>query len=283
MALVNHSKREINAKIVFCGPESAGKATLLKAIYSLLPENNRGQLRSMSFQQDRMLFFDFTHPDGSDPEKYSLRLHVYTLTGQVTQENAWKMVLKGVDGVVFVSDSDPLRQTQNHQTFEGVLAAIHANGKRLNELPAVAVSTKQDLQYPVAYDSCNYGLPPDLQLFPVGLTSGKAVLIPFVELLRGILSNLDELGLSLQPAVMELCSLAPAPVEPVSVPMQTAQVDSGSQVCNGTELTDTHPPLITLDGISELDADGALTVGINVNCCGRISKSFLKISITDGR
>src|SRR5690242_7638562 len=118
MALVNHSKREINAKIVFCGPAAAGKSTLLKAICAQLPAESRSPLRSMGLQQDRMLFFDFTHPEGGVAQSYNVRFHAYTLTGSVTQEHAWKMVLKGADGVVFVADSDPARQVMNQQVFD---------------------------------------------------------------------------------------------------------------------------------------------------------------------
>lgn len=281
MALVNHAKHEINAKIVFCGASGAGKSTLLKTICSQLPAENRGQLKSTIFQQDRMLFFDFTHPDGSDSDKYSLRLHVYTLTGDVTQSNAWKMVLKGADGVAFVADSDPARQSANRLAFDQMLGALNANGKRLENLPAVVFCTKNDLPDPVSLEQLQSGLPVhNLALFPVDSLSGSDVMYPMAELLEKILAELEELGLDLQPQVHELCGVASArtqkaaaviPPEPlipeISIIGETIQ-DPGADA-----------PLISLDGVPELSDDGSITVGLKVNCCGRISTAALKITI----
>jgi signal recognition particle receptor subunit beta len=282
MALVNHAKREINAKIVFCGATGAGKATLLKAIYSRLPAENRGQLRSISFQQDKMLFFDFTHPEGSDSDKYSLRLHAYTLTGEITQENAWKMVLKGVDGVAFVADSDPLRQAANRQAFEQMQIALHSNGKRVEDLPAVVICTKQDLTEPVSKDQICSDIPVStLPVFTVDSVSGRAVLDPLCELLEGILANLEGLGLAMQPAVNELCKLAPNRFEKTSPAILTEPLISEAPVCQSSQAADTETTSITLDGTPEISGDGSLTVGIKVSCCGKISKASLKISISN--
>lgn len=276
MALVNHAKHEINAKIVFCGAAGAGKSSLLKSICSQLPPENRGQLKSTVFQQDRMLFFDFTHPEGSDTGKYSLRLHVYTLTGSVTQENAWKMVLKGVDAVAFVADSDPERQSANRLAFELMNGALNANGKRFEDLPAAILCTKQDLLEPVSIEQLRsdlavHGIP----LFAVDSFSDSAGMEPLCELLVGILTNLEGLGLVLQPQARNLCSLASGRSEITDTAMPSEPSIPEAPVYT----VPNDAPKITLDGIPEIAEDGSLTLGIKVSCCGRISTAALKISI----
>ncbi|GAM11605.1 mutual gliding-motility protein MglA [Geobacter sp. OR-1] len=283
MALVNHAKHEINAKIVFCGPAGAGKATLFKAICSRLPAENRGQLRSMSIQQDKMLFFDFTHPEGSDADKYSLRLHVYTLTGDITHGNAWKMVLKGVDGVAFVADSIGLRQDANRQTFEQMQAALHANGKRFADIPSAIVCTKQDLPEAIPAGECDLGGPTgSVPVFAVDSLTGSAVLDPLCAVLEGILAELEGLELSLQPGARTLCNLSsgrgvkpPVDFAPgISVPEPLLGKVAGAE--------DDRLPTISFDGRPELSSDGTLSVGIMASCCGKSSKSTLKISLTHG-
>lgn len=283
MALVNHAKREINAKIVFCGAEGAGKATLLKGICAKLPAENRGQLRSMSFQQDKMLFFDFSHPEGSDADGYSLRLHIYTITGEISQENAWKMVLKGVDGVAFVVDSRLSRQAANRQVFEQIQSALHAHGKRITDLPSVIVLTKQDLPEAVSPEQLLAGIPASsLPVYTADASSGSDVLNPLCELLEGILVNLEALGLPLQPFARDLCLLAPERAGKASaIGMETPQLqeppidDITSQPVSGSAS-------FALDGLPEIAADGSLYVGVKVTCCGRTSKAKLRISISDG-
>lgn len=283
MALVNHAKREINAKIVCCGPSGAGKGSLIKAICSRLPAETRGQLRSMSFQQDRMLFFDFTHPEGGDSGRYSLRLHLYTLTGDITQDNAWKMVLKGVDGVAFVADPDPTRQIANQQAFDQMKGALAANGKSLDELPAVVICTKQDMPDIVPTERIGASLQAaGLTLFPVEALSGTSVLDPLCELLTGIVANLEQLGLALHPGVRGLCNLVPPKVVPQSLPVEAKRQPSVPPVCDLSAGPGDEMPLIAFDDPPELSPDGSLTIRIRVSCCGRSSKSALRISLHNG-
>src|ERR1700690_2992535 len=110
MALINHAKREINTKLVFYGPGLSGKSTNLNYIYRKLKPEHRGKLKIMNIEKDRMLFFDFAPVGQGKVGTYNVRFHIYSIIGESTSGAAWKMVLKGADGVVFVADSAPERQ-----------------------------------------------------------------------------------------------------------------------------------------------------------------------------
>ncbi len=275
MALVNHAKREINAKIVFCGPAAAGKSTLLKAIYSKLPVDSRGQLRSMGLQQDRMLFFDFTHPQGGDSESYSVRVHVYTLTGLVSQEHAWKMVLKGVDGIAFVADSDPARQDMNRNTLFQVLAALNSYGKGLEDVAMAVLCNKSDIPTALSTEQIILGLSvASLPLAPVVATTGEGVMEALGLLLNGILANLEESGLTLQPTVRMFRELSPAR----STTENSSAAEDNTPLSEIVE-TGSEEPLITFAGPVETSQDGVLRVPLRVSCCERQATVFLNISL----
>jgi len=280
MALVNHAKREINAKIVFCGPAAAGKSTLLKAIYSKLPVDSRGLLRSMGLQQDRMLFFDFTHPEGGDSEGYSVRVHVYTLTGQVSQEHAWKIVLKGVDGIAFVADSDPARQEANRNALFQVQAALSSYGKRLEDVAMAVLCTKRDITTALSTEQISRGLSvASLPLAPVVATTGEGVMESMGLLLDGILTNLEGLRLTLQPTVRMFRELSPgiSTSESSSIVHKPLMEDKKPVSC--AVETVAEGPLITFAGPVETSPDGVLRVPLRVSCCERQSLVVLNISL----
>lgn len=286
MALVNHAKREINAKIVYCGPSAAGKGSLLKAICSKLPAGLRGPLRSMALQQDRMLFFDVTHPEGRDPECYRVRFHIYTLTGEVTQANAWKMVLKGVDGLAIALDSDPARQSANRDILEEVQTALHGYGKNLDEVASVVLCTKRDLPDALPMEQMQESLGIGRQsLLPVSTTAGEGVMDGVAELMAAILNNLEDLGLLLQSTVSSLRDLGPAPqriISPEVTISPAAEIalagEPSSQLPAGEEFSDQDKPLISVAGPAEIDETGALQVPLVLNCCDRSAKLVLTVS-----
>ncbi|MBI5656432.1 MAG: hypothetical protein HZC44_06285 [Geobacter sp.] len=286
MALVNHAKREINAKIVYCGPSAAGKGSILKAICSKLPPGLRGALRSMALQQDRMLFFDLTHPEGREPDGYRVRFHIYTLTGDVTQENAWKMVLKGVDGLAIALDSDPARQSANSDLLDEVQTALHGYGKNLDEVAPLVLCTKRDLPDALPMEqmreSLGIGQRP---LVPVSATSGEGVMEAIGELMDAILDNLEDLGLLLQSTVSSLRDLCPArqqtPIPEVTdspVAAVALAVEPPSDLPAREEFRDQDKPLISVAGPAEIDDTGALQVPLVLNCCDRSAKLVLTIS-----
>jgi len=145
MAMVNQAKREINAKIVFFGPGLAGKATNLKHVYNKLKPEFRGAMKAMNVQDARMLFFDFTPPGDGNILGFRVRFHVYTVSGHVVDPAAWKMVLKGVDGVVFVADSAPQRQAANRESLDNLEAFLKGYGQSLTSVPVMFQFNKSDL------------------------------------------------------------------------------------------------------------------------------------------
>src|SRR6185369_12107232 len=106
MALVNHAKKEINAKIVFYGPAGSGKSTALNYIYSRIKPSLRGDLKTVPAGADNLFLFDFSPFEAPLPDGYRVRMHVYTLAGNVTNPATWKMTLKGADGVIIMVNPD---------------------------------------------------------------------------------------------------------------------------------------------------------------------------------
>jgi signal recognition particle receptor subunit beta len=145
MALINHAKKEINAKLVYFGPPASGKATNLHAICRKLKPECRSKLKSMAVLSDRMLFFDFTPPSQGVPAGYKIRFHVYTLTGPATSLSSWKMVLKGVDGIVFVADSDPQAMSGNMESLARLTSCLSDYGTSLGDIPCIVQYNKRDL------------------------------------------------------------------------------------------------------------------------------------------
>jgi signal recognition particle receptor subunit beta len=281
MALVNHAKREINAKIVFCGPSGAGKGTLLKSLCSKLPSEDRGVLRSMGVQQDRMLFFDFTHPEGGKPDLYRVRFHVYTLTGPVSHDQAWKLVLKGVDGVVFVADSDPARQPANRESFLQVRQALDSYDKGLEDVASVVLCNKRDLDEAVPLEQVQQGLAiARKSLVPVVATDGEGVLDGIAEVIRTILANLEGLGLDLQPGVSVLRELgrpgvASASATTVTVAGEQKQIQGVDEVPGQSD----RAVALALAGSPEIALDGTLRIPISLDCCGSQQTLVLTVSL----
>ena len=196
MALVNQGKREINAKIVIFGPESAGKATNLKYVFGKLKPEFRGTLKSMNVQDARMLFFDFTPPGDGNLHGFRVRIHVYTISGRVADPAVWKMVLKGVDGIVFVADRSPGRRQANRDSLDNLAAYLNGYGQSLSLVPSVFQFNKSDL--PDALDAVEMEAnlnPGRLPFFKASSRSGEGVLQTLLSLVKSVLAGLRGKGL----------------------------------------------------------------------------------------
>lgn len=137
MALINHAKREINAKIVYYGREGTGKRESLQYIYDRIRPGLRGALKSPVNSGDSLFFFDFSPFETPVFDGYRIRFHVYTLTGAVANPAAWKMTLKGADGLVIVTDADPSAATESRESILDLRDYLAAYGVGLNETPCV--------------------------------------------------------------------------------------------------------------------------------------------------
>ena len=196
MALVNQAKREINAKIVYFGPGLAGKVTNLKYVYGKLKPEFRGALKTMQVQDARMLFFDFTPPGDGNVHGFRVRFHVYTISGEVIDPAAWKMVLKGVDGIVFVADAAPKRMAANRRSLDQLTAFLEGYGQGLAAIPAVYQYNKCDLPDALKLDELEGGLNPSrLPSFQASSQSGEGVLQTLLGLVKTVLSGLRDKGI----------------------------------------------------------------------------------------
>jgi mutual gliding-motility protein MglA len=145
MVVVSYSGREINAKIVYYGPGLSGKTTNLEKIYDSVPETNRGRMVSMKTQTDRTLFFDLLPLDLGELQGMKTRFLLYTVPGQVYYNATRKLVLKGVDALVFVADSSPEKMAENRESLSNLEQNLKSYGLDLKTVPWVIQFNKRDL------------------------------------------------------------------------------------------------------------------------------------------
>jgi signal recognition particle receptor subunit beta len=145
MVLFNYSTRELTAKIVYYGPGICGKTTNLQYIHENLPGDVRGKMLSLATKTDRTLFFDFLPIDLGEIRGMKTRVQLYTVPGQVFYNETRKLVLKGVDGVVFVADSQETMAGANVESFKNLEDNLKAHGMKLADIPHVIQFNKRDL------------------------------------------------------------------------------------------------------------------------------------------
>lgn len=145
MVLFNYAIREITAKIVYYGPGLCGKTTNLQFIHEKLDPGARGKLLSLATDGDRTLFFDFLPIEMGSINGYKVRFQLYTVPGQVHYNATRKLVLKGVDAVVFVADSQLSMVERNRESFENLVENLAENGYELARVPVVIQLNKRDL------------------------------------------------------------------------------------------------------------------------------------------
>ena len=145
MTFINYASREINCKIVYYGPGLCGKTTNLQYIYDSTSPTAKGKLISLATETDRTLFFDFMPLELGTVRGFKTRFHLYTVPGQVYYDASRKLILKGVDGVVFVADSQEERMDANIESLENLEDNLKTQGYDLMQLPYVLQLNKRDL------------------------------------------------------------------------------------------------------------------------------------------
>ncbi len=145
MALVNYAAREINCKIVYYGTGLGGKTTNLKYIHSQLAPTTRGELISLATETERTLFFDFLPLDLGSVQGFKTRFSLYTVPGQVEYNASRKLILNGVDGIIFVADSDPMRSKENVESLTNMIDNLREYNLTLDNIPWVLQYNKRDL------------------------------------------------------------------------------------------------------------------------------------------
>jgi hypothetical protein len=208
MVQINFALKEVNCKIVFYGPGTSGKATNLEIVHEKAPQANKGELTSISTDGDRTLSFDFMPLDLGTIAGMRTKLQLYTVPGEVYYNSTRKLVLQGVDGVIFVADSDPAKLDENMESYENLLENLIEYGKDPAELPHVIQYNKRDLPnaMPVAeLDKAinKYGVP----TFEATAHTGAGV-FPTLKTLAGmVLESIDRMDQRRRPA-------SPAPQSP---------------------------------------------------------------------
>jgi mutual gliding-motility protein MglA len=145
MSFINYSSREINCKIVYYGPGLCGKTTNLQYIYRKTKPEAKGKMISLATETERTLFFDFLPLSLGEIRGFKTRFHLYTVPGQVFYDASRKLILKGVDGVVFVADSQVERTEANLESIDNLRINLSEQGYDLDKLPYVVQYNKRDL------------------------------------------------------------------------------------------------------------------------------------------
>jgi signal recognition particle receptor subunit beta len=145
MSFINYSSREINCKIVYYGPGLCGKTTNLQYVYAKTNPDAKGKMISLATETERTLFFDFLPLSLGEIRGFKTRFHLYTVPGQVFYDASRKLILKGVDGVVFVADSQLERMEANLESIENLRVNLAEQGYDLDRVPYVVQYNKRDL------------------------------------------------------------------------------------------------------------------------------------------
>ncbi len=176
MSFINYSTREINCKIVYYGPGLCGKTTNLQFIYRKTMPDQKGKLISLATETERTLFFDFLPLALGDIKGFKVRFHLYTVPGQVFYAASRKLILKGVDGLVFVADSQIERMDANIESLEDLRINLNEHGFDLDRLPFTIQYNKRDLPNVAPVEEMNSILNRDhAPWFEAVATMGKGV------------------------------------------------------------------------------------------------------------
>ena len=155
---MNFVAREINCKIVYYGAGLGGKTSNLQWIFDQTVGKTGGKMISLATEADRTLFFDFLPLDLGTVRGFKTRFHLYTVPGQVFYEASRKLILRGVDGVVFVADSQAERMDANHESLENLQENLKEYGYDFAEMPYVLQLNKRDLPSVMGVDELSQAL-----------------------------------------------------------------------------------------------------------------------------
>jgi len=193
MALVNHTTREINAKIVYYGPGLCGKTTNIHLIYHRIAPTQRGKLISLATETDRTLFFDFLPVELGTIKNYKVRFHLYTVPGQVFYNATRKLVLKGADGVIFVADSQRAMLDANLESLANLRDNFSDMGIDLADFPMVLQFNKRDLPDVLSVDEMNAALNPRMiPYYEAVAMTGEGVLKTFTSVSKQVLQDMQK-------------------------------------------------------------------------------------------
>lgn len=193
MVVVSYSGKEINAKLVYYGPGLSGKTTNLEFIYDSVPSTHRGKMVSMKTRTERTLFFDFLPVDLGEMGGFKTRFLLYTVPGQVYYNATRKLVLRGVDALVFVADSERGKMNENIESLENLRENLREYGLDLDSIPWVIQFNKRDLPETYSPEELNQALnPKQVPWFEAVATNGTGVFETFKGISRLLLEKLSK-------------------------------------------------------------------------------------------
>ena len=193
MSFVNYHSKEINCKIVYYGPGLGGKTTNIQHIYEKTAKGHRGKMISLNTENERTLFFDFLPLALGEIRGFATRFHLYTVPGQVFYEASRKLILRGVDGIIFVADSQVERMESNLESLKGLEDNLREQGYDMASLPLVMQWNKRDLPNVMSCDSLEEKLNKwKAPSFEAVATRGDGVFESLKMLSKLVLMNLKE-------------------------------------------------------------------------------------------
>ena len=169
MSMINYASREINCKIVYYGTGLGGKTTNLEYIYSRVNPETKGKMISLATETERTLFFDFLPIDLGEIRGFKTRFHLYTVPGQVYYNASRRLILKGVDGIVFVADSQATRAEANIESMHNLYENLETYGYDLQTIPFAIQYNKRDLPNIIPSEELR------AQINPMGVPDFEAV------------------------------------------------------------------------------------------------------------
>jgi signal recognition particle receptor subunit beta len=195
MSFINYMAREINCKIVYYGPGLCGKTTNLQYIYERTNPDAKGKMISLATETERTLFFDFLPLSLGEIRGFKTRFHLYTVPGQVFYDASRKLILKGVDGVIFVADSQMERLEANQESVENLRTNLAEQGYSLEKLPYVMQYNKRDLPNVVTVEELRALInPTNVPDFEANARSGVGVFDTLKAVSRLVLNELRRGG-----------------------------------------------------------------------------------------
>jgi len=192
LSLINYSSREINVKIVYYGPGLCGKTTNIQYIYNKVSPETKGKLITLATEMDRTLFFDFLPLELGEVKGFKTRFHLYTVPGQVYYDASRKLILRGVDGIVFVADSQASRYDANIESLYNLHENLKEYNLRLEDTPFSIQYNKRDLNDIISVEDLEQELNPrKYPSFEAVAVNGTGVFNTLKSVAKSVLRNLN--------------------------------------------------------------------------------------------
>ena len=192
MSLINYSSREINVKVVYYGPGLCGKTTNIQYIYDKVSPDTKGKLITLATEMDRTLFFDFLPLELGKVKGFRTRFHLYTVPGQVYYDASRKLILRGVDGIVFVADSQRSRYDANIESVYNLHENLAYYNLKLEDIPFAIQYNKRDLPDIISVSDLEQELnPQNYPSFEAIAVKGEGVFDTLKAVAKAVLRNLS--------------------------------------------------------------------------------------------